>query len=98
LLDLHDADALATEGDELAGQGRDDDASQKYRAAAELAPDNDELLFWSGLAQMKSGEIEAGAEVVKRVMAANDGWRQLLLRLDEELAPGVDDARRELGL
>jgi uncharacterized Ntn-hydrolase superfamily protein len=98
LLDLHDAYALATEGDELAGQGRDDDASQKYHAAAELAPDNDELLFWSGLAQMKSGDLEAGAEIVKRVIAGNDGWRQLLLRLDEELAPGVDEARRELGL
>jgi uncharacterized Ntn-hydrolase superfamily protein len=98
LLDLHDAYALAGEGDELAGQGRDDEASQKYRAAAQLAPDNEELLFWSGLAQMKSGELEAGADVLRRVIAANDGWRQLLLRLDDDLAPGVGEAREALGL
>jgi uncharacterized Ntn-hydrolase superfamily protein len=98
LLDLHDAYALAGEGDELAGQGRDDEASQKYRAAAQLAPDNEELLFWSGLAQMKSGELEAGTDVLRRVIAANDGWRQLLLRLDDDLAPGIGEARGALGL
>ena len=98
LLDLHDAYALAGEGDELTGQGRDAEASLKYREAAELAPDSEELAFWSGLAQMKSGELEAGAEAVKRVMATNDGWRQLLLRLDDDLAPGIDEARRALEL
>jgi uncharacterized Ntn-hydrolase superfamily protein len=98
LLDLHDAYALAGEGDELSGQGQDDEASRLYREAAQLAPDNEELLFWSGLAQLKSGEPEAGTEVLKRVMATNDGWRQLLLRLDEDLAPGIGEARRALDL
>ena len=52
LLGLHDGPPCAGHrGRRGSRPGRDDDASQKYRAAAELAPDNDELLFWGlGLA------------------------------------------------
>jgi hypothetical protein len=35
---------------------------------------------------------------VQGVIDANDGWRQLLLRLDDEIAPGIDEARRALGV
>jgi uncharacterized Ntn-hydrolase superfamily protein len=97
LLDLHDAYALASEGDDLTGQGRGDEAADRYRRAAELAPDNEELQFWGGLSLMQSGELEEGMARVRRVMEANDGWRQLLLRLDE-VAPGIDEARRVLGI
>jgi uncharacterized Ntn-hydrolase superfamily protein len=97
LLDLHDAYALASEGDDLMGEGRFDEAGDRYRRAAGLAPDNEELLFWSGLSLMKAGELEQGAAAVRRVIAASDGWRQLLHRLDE-VAPGIDEARRYLGL
>ena len=98
LLDLHDAYELASEGDELIGQGRDEEAARCYRRAAELAPDNEELRFWAGLSQMKTGEREEGLAVVRSVIGANDGWRQLLLRLDDEIAPGIDEVRRQLGL
>jgi uncharacterized Ntn-hydrolase superfamily protein len=98
LLDLHDSYALASEGDELIGRGRHEEASDRYRRAALLAPDNEELQFWSGLSLIKSGEVEKGAAAVRRVIDANDGWRQLLLRLDDEIAPGIDEARRTLGL
>jgi uncharacterized Ntn-hydrolase superfamily protein len=97
LLDLHDAYALASEGDDLTGQGRGEEAADRYRRAAELAPDNEELQFWGGLSLMQSGELEEGMAKVRKVMAANDGWRQLLLRLDE-VAPGIDEARRALGI
>jgi uncharacterized Ntn-hydrolase superfamily protein len=97
LLDLHEAYVLASEGDDLTGEGRFDDAGERYRRAAELAPDNEELQFWSGLSQMKAGDLEEGAARVRRVIEANDGWRQLLLRLDE-VAPGIDEARRYLGI
>jgi uncharacterized Ntn-hydrolase superfamily protein len=98
LLGLHDAYALASEGDDLVGQGRSEEAADRYRAAAELAPENEELRFWSGLSLMQSGRIEEGREALQGVIAANDGWRRLLLRLDDEIAPGVAEARSELGL
>jgi uncharacterized Ntn-hydrolase superfamily protein len=97
LLDLCDAYALASEGDELTGRGRAEEAADRYRRAAELAPGNEELQFWGGLSLMQSGELEAGIAKVQRAMEANDGWRQLLLRLDE-VSPGVDGARRALGI
>ncbi len=97
LLDLHEAYALASEGDELVGQGRDEEAADRYRRAAQLAPSSEELQFWSGLSLIKGGDVDEGAAVVRRVIDANDGWRQLLLRIDE-IAPGVEEARRVLGL
>lgn len=97
LLDLHDAYALASEGDELIGEGRFDEAGERYRRAAALAPDNQELKFWSGLSLIKTGDVERGSAAVRAVIEANDGWRDLLFRLDE-VAPGIDEARRALGL
>jgi len=49
LLDLAEAYALATEGDDLVGEGRHAEAAERYRRASELAPDSQELLFWAGL-------------------------------------------------
>jgi uncharacterized Ntn-hydrolase superfamily protein len=97
LLDLHDAYAMASEGDDLMGQGRFDEAGGRYRRAAELAPGNQELQFWSGLSMMKAGDVERGAATVRAVIEAHDGWRDLLFRLDE-VAPGIGEARRALGL
>jgi len=96
LLGLHDAYALASEGDDLVGQGRSEEAADCYRTAAELAPDNEELRFWAGLSLMQGGSTEEGRVALERVIAANDGWRQLLLRLDDEIAPGIAEVRREL--
>ena len=57
LLDLADAYALATEGDELVGQGRHEEAGERYRSASALAPGNHELLFWAGLAAAQAGDL-----------------------------------------
>jgi uncharacterized Ntn-hydrolase superfamily protein len=98
LLDLHDAYALASEGDELVGKGRHQDAAERYRRAAQLAPQSDELLFWSGLSLAQGGDVEGGAEAVRRAVASHEGWRELLLRLEEEIAPGAEPVRRALGM
>jgi uncharacterized Ntn-hydrolase superfamily protein len=97
LLDLHDVYALASQADKLVGQGRYEEASDRYRQAARLRPDNEELLFWSGLSLMRMGDEEAGLERLRRVIAANPGWEDLLLRIDH-IAPGVDEVRRKLGI
>jgi uncharacterized Ntn-hydrolase superfamily protein len=54
LLDLSDAYALATEGDELVGQGRLRGGGAT--AAPALAPGNHELLFWAGVAAAQAGD------------------------------------------
>jgi uncharacterized Ntn-hydrolase superfamily protein len=97
LLDLHDGYALASQADKLVGQGRYEEASDRYRQAARLGPANEELLFWSGLSLMRMGDEEAGLERLRRVIAANPGWEDLLLRIDH-IAPGLDEVRRKLGI
>src|SRR3954468_20167886 len=69
LLDLHDAYALASEGDDLMGEARHHEAGDRYRRAAELAPDSHELLFWSGLARVQAGELDAGVAQVRQAVA-----------------------------
>jgi uncharacterized Ntn-hydrolase superfamily protein len=96
LLDLHDAYRLATEGDDLVGEGRHAEAGERYRRASEIAPDNHELLFWSGLAFAQSGELEEGTERVRRAIRLEPGWADLLPRLSPEVAPGVESVRDRL--
>jgi uncharacterized Ntn-hydrolase superfamily protein len=89
LLDLSDAYALATQGDDLVGQGRHDDAAERYSRAAELAPGNHELIFWSGLAAARGGDMETALERVRRAIAMQPGWRDLLDRLEPDFAPSA---------
>ena len=98
LLDLSDAYALAAEGDELAGAGRHEQGAERYRRAAALAPDSDELLFWAGLALAQHGDLEGALERLRRAMGIHPGWRELLARLDPEIAPGAEPAREALGI
>jgi uncharacterized Ntn-hydrolase superfamily protein len=98
LLDLHDAYALADRADTLAGEGRHEVAARLYRRAAEAAPANVELTFWAGLGIAASGDVAAGAERVAAALAAHDGWRELLARLEPEIAPGAAPVREALGV
>src|SRR4051812_32663509 len=90
LLVLHDAYALATRGDDLTGEGLHAEAGEAYRAAAELAPDNHELLFWAGLAEFDHGDRDAGLAQVRQAIAMQPGWRGLLSRLAPEVAPAAE--------
>jgi len=89
LLDLSDAYALATEGDDLVGQGRHEEAGERYRTASALAPDNHELLFWAGLAAAQAGDLPTALQRVREAIRLQPGWRELLDRLDAEIAPGA---------
>jgi uncharacterized Ntn-hydrolase superfamily protein len=97
LLGLHRAYALATEADELMGEGRSAEAGDRYREAARLAPDSDELLFWSGLAAAQAGDLDGGAAQVARAAEVHAGWRTLLERLSPEFAPAGAEVGRKLG-
>jgi uncharacterized Ntn-hydrolase superfamily protein len=98
LLDLADAYAVASEGDDLVGEGRHDEAADRYRRAAELAPANDELLFWAGLAMVQGGDLGGGVERVRSAIEMHAGWRDLLQRLEREIAPSAAAVRAELGI
>jgi uncharacterized Ntn-hydrolase superfamily protein len=98
LLDLRDAYELATEGDDLTGEGRHAEAGERYRRAAEVAPDNHELIFWAGLALAQAGDLEDGVEHVRRAIAMQPGWRELLARLEPEIAPAAPAVREALGI
>jgi uncharacterized Ntn-hydrolase superfamily protein len=100
LLDLADAYRLASEADELVGQGRHDEAAERYVRAAELAPGNHELIFWAGLSAAEGGDMATALERVRAAIAIQPGWAELLERLEPEIAPSaaaVRDALRNAG-
>jgi uncharacterized Ntn-hydrolase superfamily protein len=96
VLDLADAYRLASEGDDLVARGRHDEASARYNRAAELAPGNHELVFWSGLSAAEGGDLETALERVRRAIAMQPGWAELLDRLEPEIAPGAAAVRAAL--
>src|SRR4051812_2178955 len=98
LLDLADAYAVATQGDDLVGEGRHEEAAEHYRRAAELAPASDELLFWAGLALAQGGDIRGGTERVRSAIEMHSGWRDLLARLAPDIAPSAPEVRDALGM
>jgi uncharacterized Ntn-hydrolase superfamily protein len=97
LLDLADAYAIASEGDDLVGEGRHTEAAERYRRAAELAPASDELLFWAGLSLVQGGDLDGGMERVRSAIEMHSGWRDLLERLEPEIAPAAAEVRGALG-
>jgi uncharacterized Ntn-hydrolase superfamily protein len=96
LLGLQRAYELAGEADDLAGAGRAAEAAERYRRAAELAPRSPELRFWGGLAIAELGDVDAGAEAVRRAGEDAPGLLILLERLPPELAPAAEAVRRAL--
>jgi uncharacterized Ntn-hydrolase superfamily protein len=96
LLGLADAYELATQGDDLLALGRHAEAGERYARAARIAPDNDELRFWAGLAAAQAGDLPRALEDVRAAIAVHPGWRDLLGRLQEDIAPGAEAVRRAL--
>jgi uncharacterized Ntn-hydrolase superfamily protein len=93
---LHRAYEASERAEALASEGRHTDAAPLFQRAAELAPDSDELLFFSGLAAAVAGDMDAALERVRRAIAVNPGWRELLPRLGPEIAPGAAQVLAEL--
>jgi uncharacterized Ntn-hydrolase superfamily protein len=96
LLTLQRAYDLAGAGDELLAAGRTDDAGELYTEAAQLAPNSDELLFWSGLARAQAGDLDGGVEAVRRAVEENPNWLVLLDRLSPEFAPAGEAVRQQM--
>jgi uncharacterized Ntn-hydrolase superfamily protein len=86
---LHDAYQLASQGDDLIGQGRHELAAEMFQQASALAPDNHELLFWAGLGAAQGGDLDTGVARVREAIALQPGWRELLPRLTPATAPSA---------
>lgn len=95
LVRLARAYEMAGQADELAAQGAHTQATQLYLAAAELAPECDELTFWAGLGAAAE-DLDAGLELVRRAAAQKPAWLTLLDRLSQELAPTAAAVREAL--
>ena len=96
VLDLSDAYRLASEGDNLAGQGRHEEAAVHYERAGELAPESHELIFWSGLAAAQGGDMPTAVARVRRAIELQPGWAELLERLQPDIAPSAAAVRAAL--
>lgn len=89
LLDLTDAYGLATEGDALTAEGRHAEAGDRFERASAMAPGNHELLFWSGLAAANQEDMPTALARVREAIALHPGWRDMLGRLEPDIAPNA---------
>jgi uncharacterized Ntn-hydrolase superfamily protein len=86
---------MAGHADELAAAGEHGEATDLYLAAAELAPEADELTFWAGLG-VAGADLDAGLELVRRAASVKPAWLTLLDRLSDDLAPTAAAVRAAL--
>ena len=97
LLDLHDAYELATVGRRPHGAGPPRRGGRRLRRArARSLPGNHELLFWAGLAAAQAGDMPLALERVRGAIALRPAWRDLLGRLEPDIAPSAAAVREAL--
>jgi tetratricopeptide (TPR) repeat protein len=87
---------LSEEAEALVAEGRHEEATALFQRAAALAPDNDELLFWSGLAAAQGGDLATALDRVRVAAGLNPRWLVLLERLEPEVAPAAAELRAAL--
>ncbi|MGO9960460.1 MAG: DUF1028 domain-containing protein [Solirubrobacteraceae bacterium] len=77
LVRLHDAYVLAGQGDALVNEERFAEAAVLYEQAANMAPGNHELRFWSDLGAAQIGKLDEGLAQVREAIAQQPGWAEL---------------------
>jgi uncharacterized Ntn-hydrolase superfamily protein len=81
LLTLHRAYNHMNAGDLAVEKGDHEGALREYSAAARLAPDNAEMVYWHAVALVNMGRVEESLPLFRRVFAADKNWATLTPRL-----------------
>jgi uncharacterized Ntn-hydrolase superfamily protein len=89
-------------GDLAVEQKDNDRALIEYRAAAELVPDNAEMVYWHAVALVNMGRVEESLSLFRRAIAMDRNWTTVTRRLakvgllpdDEALIRRIVDAGR----
>lgn len=79
-------------GDLAVEQSDNDRALIEYRAAAELVPDNAEMVYWHAVALVNMGRVEESLPLFRRVFAKDRNWVTLTRRLAKVGQLPDDDA------
>lgn len=87
---------LSEEAEELVAVDRHEEATVLFQRAAAMAPENDELLFWSGLAAAQGGDLATALDRVRAAAGLNPRWLVLLERLGPDVAPAAAEVRAAL--
>jgi uncharacterized Ntn-hydrolase superfamily protein len=96
LVEVHQAYEHLQRSEDLALEGDKEGARRETEAALSMAPDNDEVRFWTALGMAQAGYIDEAKGLIGQVYANYPGWEELLRRLAAhkliDLAPDtVDD-------
>ena len=83
LVGLHRAYQHMNRGDDLLGAGQVDQALHEYRAAAQIAPEIEELPFWHAVTLADLGRLDEALPIFRDVFARNRDWAILLPRLPQ---------------
>jgi len=81
LVTLNRAYNLMNEGDALVTAGDMEAANRAYAAAAEMAPDNHEMIFWRAATLASVGDVDKALPLFKEAFDAWPLWRELIPRL-----------------
>ena len=81
LVGLHWAYQRMNRGDDLLGGGKVKEALHEYRAAAEMAPEIEELPFWHAVTLADLERVDEALPIFRDVFARNADWATLLPRL-----------------
>jgi tetratricopeptide (TPR) repeat protein len=83
LVGLHRAYQRMNRGDDLLGAGEVEAALQEYRAAAEMAPEIEELPFWQAVTLADLGRVDEALPIFQDVFTRNPDWATLVIRLPQ---------------
>ncbi len=83
LVNLHRAYQRMNHGDELLGAGQTEEALQEYRAAAQMAPEIEEMSFWHATTLADLERVDEALPIFGEVFAKNADWARLLSRLSQ---------------
>jgi uncharacterized Ntn-hydrolase superfamily protein len=92
LLVVHRAYAHLARGDDALERGEIDRALSEYRAAADMAPDNPEMIYWHAVALSVGGRMDEALPLFRQVFATEPRWIELTRQLHKSrLIPNTED-------